>query len=260
MALAALIIAFGASLVGGICGIGGGIIIKPLLDLMGFASVSTVSFLSGCTVLSMSLYNVVKSRLEHSKAVDPKTGVPLAVGAAAGGAAGSACFKVVCTQLGSENIVGAAQAAILLLLVLGTVLYTLFKKKIHPLYVHSTLTCTLIGLALGALSSFLGIGGGPFNLVVLHYFLGQDTKQAVENSLFIILLSQLTNILISLLTHSVPAFAMSSLLLMIAGGIGGGVAGKRVSKKLSEAATDKLFIGLLCLIILICIYNIIKHI
>ena len=70
MAALVFLIAFGASLIGGICGIGGGVIIKPLLDMMGVADVAMVSFLSSCTVLSMALYNVTTSSIEHSQAVD----------------------------------------------------------------------------------------------------------------------------------------------------------------------------------------------
>ena len=47
-------VSFFASIAGAICGIGGGVIIKPVLDMLGLASVATISFLSGCTVLSMS--------------------------------------------------------------------------------------------------------------------------------------------------------------------------------------------------------------
>ena len=53
-------ISFLASVIGAICGIGGGGIIKPTLDLFQLAGVSTISFLSGCTVLTMSCYSVVK--------------------------------------------------------------------------------------------------------------------------------------------------------------------------------------------------------
>ena len=53
------VVSFLASIAGAICGIGGGVIIKPTLDMFGLASVSTISFLSGCTVLSMRLYSLV---------------------------------------------------------------------------------------------------------------------------------------------------------------------------------------------------------
>ena len=58
MALLFFLVSFGTSVAGGICGIGGGVIIKPVLDFWGIASVAAASFLSGCTVLSMSFYNV----------------------------------------------------------------------------------------------------------------------------------------------------------------------------------------------------------
>ncbi|MBQ2105458.1 MAG: sulfite exporter TauE/SafE family protein, partial [Lachnospiraceae bacterium] len=52
-------ICFLASVIGAICGIGGGVIIKPALDAFGIMDVSTISFLSGCTVLSMTTYSVI---------------------------------------------------------------------------------------------------------------------------------------------------------------------------------------------------------
>ena len=52
-----LIVCFGASIVGAICGIGGGVIIKPVLDSFGVLDVTAISFLSGCTVLSMTTYS-----------------------------------------------------------------------------------------------------------------------------------------------------------------------------------------------------------
>ena len=55
MYLLVLAISFFACTVGAICGIGGGIIIKPVLDATGVADVATINFLSGCTVLAMTL-------------------------------------------------------------------------------------------------------------------------------------------------------------------------------------------------------------
>ena len=52
------LVALAASVAGAICGIGGGVIIKPVLDLLHLETVTAISFLSGCTVLSMSCYSV----------------------------------------------------------------------------------------------------------------------------------------------------------------------------------------------------------
>lgn len=92
MSILAFLVSFLASTAGAICGIGGGVIIKPTLDLFQMASVSTISFLSGCTVLSMSLYSVGRGLLAHDSTVDFKTGTPLALGAAIGGVSANNCL------------------------------------------------------------------------------------------------------------------------------------------------------------------------
>ena len=55
------VVAFLSSIVGAICGIGGGVVIKPVLDMLRLGAPATINFLSGCTVLSMSLYSVSKA-------------------------------------------------------------------------------------------------------------------------------------------------------------------------------------------------------
>lgn len=52
-------IAFFASTIGAICGIGGGVIIKPVMDAFGVMDVSVINFLSGCTVLSMTCCGIL---------------------------------------------------------------------------------------------------------------------------------------------------------------------------------------------------------
>ena len=111
-------------------------------------------------------------------------------------------------------------------------------------------------MVLGVMSSFLGIGGGPINLVVLFFFFSMDTKTAAENSLYIILFSQIA----SLLTRTVPEFSLGMLLLMAAGGICGGICGRSVNKKLESRRVDQLFIGFMIFMIFINLYNIYKFV
>ena len=183
-------IAFFASTIGAICGIGGSIIIKPVMDAVGAADVATINFLSGCTVLSMTCYSVIKSKVSGDSKIDPKIDTPLAVGAAAGGLAGRQMFSAVASFFGDANIAGAVQAGTLMLVTVGTLLYTLNKEKIATHNVTGAIPCMAIGLVLGISSSFLGIGGGPINLVVLFYFFTMSTKRAAQSSLYIILFSQ----------------------------------------------------------------------
>ena len=250
-----LAVSFLASIAGAICGIGGGVIIKPVLDLFGLDSVSTISFLSGCTVLSMSCYSVGKSMLAGEKTVDLKTGTPLAVGAAIGGVWGKQLFSIIKGMSSNPGMVGGVQAACLAVITVGTLVYTLFKKRIKTHEIRSMLVCVVIGLMLGIMSSFLGIGGGPINLVVLYFFFSMDTKTAAANSLYIILFSQITSLVTTLVTRTVPEFQLISLVVMVAGGIGGGIVGRKINKKIDGAAVEKLFICLMGVIIAISLWN-----
>ncbi len=248
-----------ASAVGAVCGIGGGVIIKPVLDLLHLESVQAVSFLSGCTVLSMSCYSVGRAMLAGEKRVSLAAGTPLAVGAAAGGLLGSQVFAAVKGLFANPNGVGAVQAGCLAVVTAGTLAYTVCKSRIKTRRVESKWACVGIGLALGCVSSFLGIGGGPINLVVLYFFFSMETKTAAANSLYIIFFSQLANLLATVVSGAVPAFQPVTLVLMAAGGIGGGILGRSLNKRMDNHAVDVLFIGLMAVIIGISILNSVRY-
>lgn len=245
-----------ASTIGGICGIGGGVVIKPLLDATGMMSVSAVSFLSGLTVLAMSLISVYKNR--KTKELDVRRSVPLGLGAACGGILGKRMFEMIKQAAQADQLVGMIQAIVLGLMVLGTLAYVRNKAHIRTKNVRSSVVTVIIGLLLGMCSSFLGIGGGPMNLAVLYYFFSMSTKQAAVNSILTILISQTTSLIVSLLTGSVPAFEVPMLLGMVCAGALGGFISAKLHRKLSSEMTDKLFSGLLVIIFLICCYNAIK--
>lgn len=254
------IVSIFASVIGAICGIGGGIIIKPILDSLGVLSVSTVSFLSSCTVLSMSTYSVVSGNVNKESKVEKRLCFPLAIGSIAGGIAGKEAFTYILENSADKNRVGLIQAVCMVIVTLLTLIYTLMKDKLVTLHFHNAVICVIIGALLGMMSSFLGIGGGPVNIVVLSYFFSMNTKTAAESSLYIIMFSQLSSILKSLLFRQIPPFTMIVLVLMVIGGIFGGVMGKRINKHISPVVVDKLFIILMIALILLNNYNIYKYI
>ncbi len=256
MVLAAFMISLFASVAGAICGVGGGIIIKPVCDLLGIASVVTISFLSGCTVLSMSAYSVAKSFLTNDKLVDLKVGTPIAIGATIGGIIGKRVFQLLVAAQGmGGKFAGGIQALCLFVVTFLTILYTIKKDRIHTHHINNPVLILIIGATLGILSSFLGIGGGPINLMVLNYFFSMKTKVSAANSLYIIVFSQLSSLVLTIFTRTVPEFEILMLVLMIAGGIGGGIIGRRINKEMEASKIDRLFIGLMILIMLICLYN-----
>lgn len=208
-------ICFFASVIGAVCGIGGGVIIKPALDAFHIMDVAAINFLSGCTVLSMTSYSVLRSRRSGEAHIKTRTGFPLALGAAFGGLFGKQSFSIISSLFKDQDQTGAVQASILLMVTVGTLIYTVYKERIHTLRISNGVSCILIGAVLGTMSSFLGIGGGPIHLVVLFYFFSMDTKTAAENSLYIIFFSQTTNLIVSAVTKSIPDFSIRMLLLMI---------------------------------------------
>lgn len=253
------IVCFGASIADAICGIGGGVIVKPVLDLFGWDSVTAISFLSGCTVLSMSCYSVCRSVAAGEKAVKTKTVTPLAIGAAVGGLVGKQLFNSIKSLFENVNTIGGIQAICLAAITIGTLLYTVYKKKITPHEVKSIAAYVVIGLLLGIMSSFLGIGGGPINIVMLHFFFAMDSKTAAANSLYIIAISQLSSLFFTIGTNTVPEFKILTLILMVCGGILGSIFGRIINKKMNNEAVDRLFIGMMSVIILISMYNAVKY-
>ena len=254
-----LIVALFASIIGAICGIGGGVIIKPVLDMVSSDGASVINFLSGCTVLSMSLYSVGKELLGNKTKINYKQMVPLAVGAAAGGIFGNTLFNSVKAMFEEPRIISGIQAICLAIVVFLSMLYTVNKDKIKNLKVDNVIASALIGFGLGTMSSFLGIGGGPINLVVLYFFFSMTTKEAAFSSIFVILFGQITNLGKTILTNTVPDFKTLTLILMVCGGLLGGIIGRAVNKKIDGKTVEKLFLGAMVLILLVCALNIKKY-
>jgi uncharacterized membrane protein YfcA len=261
MFLVFFIIAFVASFIGVLSGLGGGIIIKPVLDMTGIAGVAEASFMSGLTVLAMTLVNLIRN-LANPRAmlIDKKRSPWLALGAVFGGLLGNKIFAVLMKVVGpsGQSRVGAIQAAILFLITVSVMAYMHYKARIRTKDYQRMGTSLLIGLSLGMISSFLGIGGGPMNLVVLYFFFSMSTKEAAQNSLFIIFFSQLSSLLQTLFNNTVPDFNTVNLIFMIIGGVSAGIIGGIVGKRMDDKTTDKMLMAVFTLIALINVYNFIK--
>lgn len=251
-------ITFFACILGTICGMGGGIIIKPVLDATGVMSVAAITFLSGCTVISMSCWSVGKNIVKKESVLELKTTSLLALGAAGGGLIGKQIYTLVASLFTDPNTAGGVQACLLLAATFATFLYTLKKDSIHARKINSSAVSILIGILLGILGSFLGIGGGPFNVAALYYFFSMPTKKATQNSLLIVLFSQLTSTMKTILLDGIPGVSLSILAGMILLGIIGSEAGRQINKRINNRQATFLLECAMVLIMCINLYNIIK--
>ncbi len=258
-----------ASVVGAICGVGGGVFMKPALDAVGVLPVNTITFLSTCTVIAMTSYNVITAAINTKKGgndnlIDWNLTTWLAVGSAIGGVIGKNIYSNIKAGFENQEVVGGYQAMALLIAVFLTLLYTVNKKKFKGFQVKNPAALVALGFVLGTLSSFVGIGGGPMNLAVLFFFLSMPTKMAAQNSLYMILISQTASLIMTFVKGNVPTALYQDvdpgLWVMLIGmmlcGIYGGKVGKTLNKKLPSETVDKLFIILIVVIMALCVWNI----
>lgn len=252
------LISLSASCIGAICGMGGGVIMKPLIDALHIMAISEISFLSSCTVLSMATISLYKGRNNKRAEGQTKRTVLLILGAILGGLCGKSAFQVFQARFLSENTVGFIQSTLLLAVLLLTLAYTLQKARIAKKNIRFSPVVFGLGITLGFLSSFLGIGGGPFNLAAFEYFFGMKTKEAARASICIIFFSQISALIQVAVLQKIPPTNPLYAVYMLCGGIVGGYIGSFVNKKISDARVSKLFLFSLMFIIGICMYNMIR--
>ena len=119
-------------------------------------------------------------------------------------------------------------------------------------------TGLVAGLILGVLAAFLGIGGGPLNMLALTGFYGMLHKEGALYSLFIIIFSQTAGIVTALVTGSGTMPQLSMLVTACAAGILGGVIGRRFAARMSNTAVRRLYNAALVFILAICAVNILS--
>lgn len=256
MEILVILSALFATFMGAICGNGGGVIIKPVMDALLDLSASSISFISSTTVFVMTITSLLRSR-KGSVSIDSIRGVPLAVGGAIGGVAGSALFSIISANADS-TIVSLTQNITLVVLTAAVFVFTIFKSRITMLDVKNKILTFIIGLLLGMISAFLGIGGGPINIIVLVFFFSMDSKTASLNSLFIIFFAQLTNLASSIISRGIPELDWVFLLIMVVTAVVGATIGRKVSEKISNRTVDILFMVLMGVIIAVCLWNTVK--
>ncbi|MDD6212848.1 MAG: TSUP family transporter [Clostridiales bacterium] len=258
MYLICCLVTFAACILGTICGMGGGIIIKPVLDATGVMSVAAVTFLSGCTVIAMSCWSVGKAAIKKESVLDIHTTPFLAVSAALGGMAGKQLFNFVASWFADRNMAGGVQACLLFFATFVTLMYTIKKDSFHSKSIQSPAVSIVIGLLLGLLGAFLGIGGGPFNVAVLCYFFSMAAKKATQNSLLIVLFSQLASTLQTVFTTGAPQLDPVLMAGMIAVALAASEVGRKINRKISERQAVFCLESAMILIMGISIYNMFK--
>lgn len=252
------LIAIGATTVGSLTGMGGGVIIKPLMDVLKGFDVQTIGVISSITVFSMSVVSIGKQILAKAK-IPYAIAIPLAFGSVVGGYLGQWMLRLIVDKLSAQSLVTVVQNILLSILILCVYLYMRNKEKIPARNLSGIPVSLCSGCFLGICSSFLGIGGGPINVALIIYLYGVQTKTATICSLMTILFAQISKLVTVAATTGFGVYDLSVAPIMAAGAIAGGFVGAALNKKFSEKAVEKAFNAVQLLVLAIALFNIVRN-
>ena len=244
-----------ATTLGAIAGFGGGVIIKPTLDVIGIHNITEIGFYSACCVFTMSLVSIYKQKKNKAQP-DISFAVILSFGSILGGVLGENLFNRVQFILGSDSHVKFIQALVLLIILAAILLYTLNKHKLKSFNFKSKIIVGLLGITLGAVSIFLGIGGGPLNVALLTLLFSVTMKEAIVYSIITIFFSQISKLSMVLLSDTITKIDITPIYFLLPSAILGGYIGSVVNAKLNNKKIEKVYIFITAGLMLVCIYNI----
>ena len=241
-------VVFLATTIGSLAGIGGGVIIKPLYDLIGYHDVNSIGFYSAISVFTMCVVSLIKL-IRQGRKLNLKLITMISLGAIIGGYLG----EFILGNLTNVNIKGI-QALILMLIFVIILISSKYHSSTKT--ITSSLVFVVVGLMMGTISVSLGIGGGPLNMAVLTIFLGFKFKEAVGYSLAIIFFSQLTKLLNITLSNQLINYDLSFIpYLCIAAAIGGTV-GTAFNQRLKSERIIVIYRSTLVVLIVVSLINV----
>ncbi len=238
---------------GAFVGLGGGVIIKPVLDFIGAEPRIQVDFLSAVAVFTMSIVSTTK-QIKNKVKFDKSIIAFISIGSILGGFLGSTVTDYL-GFIAEQNIIRCIQAFILALLIASVCFYVSKERK--SFQVKSNAVILIVGLLLGFLAAFLGIGGGPINVAVLTLFFSMNVKESAVYSVAIIFFSQLSKLVTMFVTSGFETYAhqWKTLLFILPAAVLGGFIGSGLNRKSDDKIIRKIFVGVMILIVILNVYN-----
>ncbi len=242
-----------ATTLGAFVGLGGGVIIKPVLDFIGREPRMQVDFLSAAAVFTMSVVSTGKY-IKRRQKFDISIIIFIAAGSILGGYLGSAAMDYIGTLIAQQTI-RCIQAFTLAVLLTAVSIYV--GKSSFSFEVKNKLAIFAVGLALGFMASFLGIGGGPINVAVLTLFFSMNVKDSAVYSVAIIFFSQLSKLITIFATAGFEPYAhqWKTLVFILPAAVIGGFIGSSLNRKFDDKLIRKVFVTVMVLLIILNVYN-----
>jgi len=229
------LVAMFATTIGAMSGIGGGLIIRPSLSLMGIG-LGLATFTSAACVFAMSFVTATTRKVWKTN-IPFKHLVFLATGSILGAFAGAYALLFLDAIVVSVLFIIAMIINIVLLRI---------RDSVQARTVTNPLLGIVVGFFAGLLAGLFGIGGGLVQMVALMYLYGSKPKEAVVQSLFIAMMSSGA----ALIQYWINGFADTSLLpYVIPGAILGGLIGGLIAKRMKDTQITALLYLLMVTVI-----------
>ena len=217
--------------IGSIVGLGGGIIVVPVLMLAGF-SPSMAASTSLYAVVGNAVASTASYRLQHR--VDWRAGIVLGA------------LSVPGTILGAALSVEAAPSefrALFAVVLIACGAYMIKRRGIlrpRPDQGNRLLSGGLVLVVLvvgasffgGIVSSFFGVGGGVVFVPLMVVAMSMSARRAAPTAQLVLLFASISGVGAHAVFGGAPDMAVA--LLMLAGGAGGGIAGAQISARIGE--------------------------
>lgn len=218
-----ILLGFAAGVLGSMIGLGGGIIVVPVLTFLGFSPTAAAS-----NSLFATLSNAVASTTSYSKQkrIASTLGIKLGL------------LSVPGTVLGaliSTDVTSGLFQMLFGLVLVASAVYIFLRRKLESKEKKLSLQMMIFSVGAsffaGVISSFFGIGGGIVFVPLMAVGMGMVMKRAAPTSQLILLIASTSGVLThSLLGH--PDFTQAGFLAI--GSFAGGLVGARLSVEIKE--------------------------
>lgn len=212
-----------AGVLGSMIGLGGGIIVVPVLTFAGFAPTAAAS-----NSLFAAFSNAIASTASYSRQKRIEYSVGLKLG----------LLSVPGTILGayiSSDVTPGIFKILFGLVLVSSAIYIFLKRRIESEHQYQSKQVWILAVGAsffaGIISSFFGIGGGIIFVPLMTVVMGMMMKNAAPTSQLILLFASFSG----LITHSIlghPDYFQA--LLLAIGAFGGGLIGARLSLEIKE--------------------------
>ncbi len=246
-----LLIFFFIMLSSSIAGLGGGVVLKPLLDFIGVYTSMEIAIISSLAILVMSFVSLFMKIRQKDEKLNMKLLLTITISSVIGASISSFALA----SITDENFIIITQSVLLVFLIIILLLMTNFMKKTYE--IKSLPIIFIVGIFLGLFPSFIGIGGGLINVPIFTRFFKINYKKAVFYSLALVSFSQITKLFV--LSRSIDFSSLNYYLLpeIIIASVAGGIVGSLVIKKFGEKAIKTFYNVIIVFVLALTVYNLI---